>query len=866
MLDRWLVLALAVGASPARAAPPAPPPGQAELAEQSEEEPEIVVKGQKPPGSVVGDIPAELQYSPADIRAYGVSSLSDLLSELAPEIRSDRGRGGEGPVVLLNGRRISSFSEIRDLPTEAILRVEILPEEVALKYGYSANQRVVNVVLRRRFRALTVQADGSTSTERGGTGGTGDVDLLRIRGDNRVNLDAKYQRSGSLTESQRGVVSTATNDPNVTDLSSYRTLRPATDQLSLNAVYARPLTQKISATVNGTLDMSNSDALRGLPGAALLVPGADPFSQSGTDTTVFRYLGTSPLTQDVHTLTGHLGFTLNGDVAKWRLNLSGNYDHGDTRTSTQTGVDASALQSLLAAGDPTLNPFAAIPASLLGDALQSRARALSDSGNIQFVANGPLLTLPAGPLASSVKVGFETQHFDARSDRSGIDQRTSLSRDDANAQLNLDFPLTSRRNHVLGAIGSLSANVNGAANRISDFGTLTTFGYGLTWSPRDGINLILSSTHDEGAPSVQQLGNPVVVTPLVRLYDYRTGQTVDVTQTAGGNPGLEADSRRVQKIGLTVKPFEKTELTLSANYVRSSIRGAIAAFPSPSAAIEAAFPQRFTRDEDGDLTAVDVRPINFARETRAELRWGVNYTMRLKSSRKLIDAYRALREAGGFGQRSGGPGGGSDLPGGAARPPGRDGDAPGGDRPRGGGGGFGGGGGGGRGGGFGGGQGGGRLQLSLYHTWHFRDDILINQGGPRLDLLDGGTTGSGGGQPRHELEFQLGASNNGFGARLTGQWESGTTVTGGTGLATGDLRFSPLATANLRLFADLGQQPALVRHRWARGARITLAVNNLFDTRQRVRDATGITPLGYQPGYLDPLGRTVRISLRKLLF
>ncbi len=61
------------------------------------------------------------------------------------------------PVLLLNGQRISGFRELRDIPTEAIQRVDILPEEVALKYGYRADQKVVNIVLRPRFRSTTVQ-------------------------------------------------------------------------------------------------------------------------------------------------------------------------------------------------------------------------------------------------------------------------------------------------------------------------------------------------------------------------------------------------------------------------------------------------------------------------------------------------------------------------------------------------------------------------------------------------------------------------------------------------------------------------------------------------------------------------------------
>ena len=93
-----------------------------------------------------------------DIRAYGANNITDLLAALAPQTGSAQGRGGGRPVVLLNGHRISGFREIRSIPTEAIERVEILPEEVALTYGYRADQRVVNFVLRERFRALTTEA------------------------------------------------------------------------------------------------------------------------------------------------------------------------------------------------------------------------------------------------------------------------------------------------------------------------------------------------------------------------------------------------------------------------------------------------------------------------------------------------------------------------------------------------------------------------------------------------------------------------------------------------------------------------------------------------------------------------------------
>ena len=143
--------------------------------------------------------------------------------------------------------------------------------------------------------------------------------------------------------------------------------------------------------------------------------------------------------------------------------------------------------------------------------------------------------------------------------------------------------------------------------------------------------------------------------------------------------------------------------------------------------------------------------------------------------------------------------------------------------------------------------------------------MLVQRGGPALDLLNGDAIGSNGGQPRHELEGQAGYSNNGIGVRLSANWQSATDVNGGTLGNPQNLHFSSLGTLGVRLFGDLGQRLDLVKaHPWMRGMRVALAVDNLFDTRQRVTNASGTTPVAYQPDYLNPLGRTVRISIRKL--
>ena len=885
---------------------------------------EVVVTADKPPqpGAVIGEIPPELQLDPADIQAYGVSNIADLLNELAPEIRSDRGRGGEGPVVLLNGRRISGFNEIRDLPTEAILRVDILPEEVALKYGYSANQRVVNIVLQPHFRAETAEAGGGAPTAGGQVSGQAELGVFRIADDHRAHIDLKYQASSALTENERDLTSPSSGqafdllgnvrssppggeiDPalsalvgepvtiagvpvgadgraltvadfaptagnaNASDVGRYRTLLPKTQQVSANGVYSHPIFAGISATVNATFEATSSDALQGLPGAALLVPAGNGFSPFSRPVEVDRYVsGLGPLTQSVDGWTGHLGTTFNRDAGKWRLSLTGAYDHADSKTKSDAGLDVLAMQGLIDSGSPDVNPFGVLPANLLTARPQNTAHSVSDTGNAQFLAAGPLFTVPAGQVRTSLKLGATLNDFSSDSERLGVRRSADLSRNSLNAQANFDVPLTSKRQGFLPMFGELSANLNVAAEQVSDFGTLTTLGYGLNWRPTPKLTLIVSHTRDENAPSVQQLGNPVVTTPGSRLFDYATGQTVDVTSVTGGNPALTADSRDVLKLGATWKPFTDHDLTLVANYIDSSIKNPIVTFPAASAEIEAAFPDRFVRDADGQLIQVDYRPVNFASQSRRELRWGFNYS-------KPIGPKTQPQRGRGPGGRlpgqtslaSGGPP--SDGEGPAPRPDvgaGPPGGGFGGPGP--GGGGFRGGGAGapgGRGGGRGGNQE-GRLQFAVYHTVFFEDEYLVRPGGPVLDLLNGAAAGNGGGQPRNEVEAQLGIAERGMGARLSADWLSGTTVIGAPGSATGNLRFSDISKINLRFFADLGQQKTLVEKApFLKGSRVTLGITNIFDAKVKVRDANGATPLSYQPDYIDPQGRVIRVSFRKL--
>ncbi|MDR7231867.1 hypothetical protein J2X45_002970 [Caulobacter sp. BE264] len=895
--------------------------------EDTEVEAVTITASGKPFGAVLGDIPPEQTFTTADVRAIGVSSVEDLLTELQPQTTS--GLGGD-PVLLLNGRRISGRAEIRDIPTEAIQRVEVLPEEVALKYGYSADQKVVNIVLRQRFRASTLDATLGGSTEGGQMTEQLNWSRLQLNRQGRTNLSVKLQNSDQLLESDRDLVSRSStglydfagnvtpasgatltnlsalagtpvtvagvpasaaasapdlaaflptaNRANTSDITGDRTLLPQNRQLTINSVTNRYILDDISATLNLGLTASQNDSLQGPARARLVLPAASPFSPFGQDVLLYRYLGDQDaLGQRSRNIAGNAGVTLNRDTETLRLSLTGTYERAVNRTETDRSVDIAALQGRLTALDAGLNPFGALPALPLNT---DRAKSTTDTADLQFVANRALAKLRAGDLSTTVKLGAAGSRLEATSIRSGVESDSTLSRGEASAQVSFDLPLASRRKGVRAEIGDLSANLNLAARQVSDFGTLTTLGGGLNWSPIRPVSIILSATRQENAPSIAQLGNPLIVTPASQVFDYVRGTSVDVTRVSGGNPDLKDETRNVLRLGATYRPEKIQGLSLTANYSRTRIDNPVASFPAATAAVEAAFPDRFTRDTDGVLTRIDTRPVNFQKRESEQVRWGFNFSRQIgKAPPPPPGGWRGGRGDGAGRPTSAAPEAASETSapaqaatgaapttGEEAPRPALEGGSPSGEGPR-----FGGSGGGrGFGGGFG--RGGGnpratRLQLALFHTLHLKEQVTVAEGLPVLDLLDGDVLGSNGGQARHQVEAQAGITRYGLGARLTANWKSATHVDGGIGGATTALDFSSLTTVNLRLFADLGVRRELVQaHPLLRGVRLSLAVNNLFDAETKVRDANGATPLTYQPDYLNPRGRVVQFTVRKLLF
>jgi hypothetical protein len=843
---------------------------------------EIVVTAERIKGSVDTDVPPVEVLNEADIASLGASSLTELVAAVAPQANSGRGRGGGMPIILLNGQRVSGFRELRDLPPEAIRQVQIFPEEVALKYGFRPDQRVINFILKDNFASFAAEIEHAQPQDGGFGTNEFETTLTRIGPKTRFNLDVELERSTALTESERDLISSAgsllarggnisglgvngtispalsalagsnvtkagvplgisnpslaqfvstanrLNDGNIGDV---RTLLPRTERLEMNGTWSRSLGPQTILSFNANYALRGSESLLGLPGTSFVLPRSSPFSPFGQDVTLSRYFDAPrPLERESETHVFQTGSTFNHALGTWRWTLTGNYARTANDTRTMRNADFTTLRAGVLAG--TINPFAAdFGANLLFTA-PDISNSLNQNMDLRSTLAGTVLKLPAGDVQMTFASGLTRQMLDSETWRSGVTTDISLRRNIMNHSVNAELPLTSRDFGIGSAIGEWAVNGNIGYSDLSDFGKLLEYGAGLRWAPARNLTFQASITGDENAPGIGQLGNPILVTPNVATYDFTRGESLFINLITGGNAALIGEKRRDVILNANWNPDFIKDFALQFSYFKNNSRNTTAAFPLLTPEIEAAFASRVVRDVQGRLVSIDQRPVNFDRETSQRIRWGFNVSGNIGA---------AAPPRGPFG----GP------PAAATRGPGM---------PRAAGGGFGGGA---RFGAPGGGQP-SRWNVALYHSYRIEEEILIRPGVPVLDLLNGSATSSNGGASRHEVELSGGLFHKGFGLRLQGTYKSATTANG-TGLAgSNDLRFNDIAAVSAFLFINLDQQARVIKAvPLLKGSRIAFRIENILNDIVDVRDQNGNVPLGYQPGYIDPRGRVFELSFRK---
>ncbi|MGV2496517.1 TonB-dependent receptor [Pelagerythrobacter aerophilus] len=869
----------------------------------AEGEEEIVVTAERIRGQVDTDVPPVFELDAEEIASYGAGSIEELIEQLAPQTGSGRGRGEGRPVFLINGQRSGGFREFRRYPPEAIRKVEVLPEEVALQFGYPADQRVINIILQDNFASREVEVEYGMP-DRGGTGnGEIEVSQLTINGNRRLNIGMEYNTTSLLTEDERDIVQTPGSTPTVAgdpDPAPFRSLRGSSDSWELDATLNSTLGDAPGSgtfSVNGGVEHTTGRSLSGLDVVTLTANGES----------AVRTLDDDPLTRRNSSTKFSLGGSVIKPLGLWTLDTTLDASRTEQTTLIDQRRDTGLLQDLVDAGELEID--GALP--VIPRAGVDRAESTSYAADVKSTLRGTPFMLPAGETNLTFDAGYSWNRIESTDTRTNADD-LAQTRGNLSAGVNLGLPIASAREGFLGALGELSLNLAAGVDHLSDFGTLADYTTGLSWKPAERLSLQASYIWREAAPSLSQLGDPIVTEYNVPVYDFAAGESVLATIVSGGNPNLSAETQRDIKVSANyeIDLFDRANIVVE--YFRNRSDDVTQNFPLLTPAIEAAFPNRVVRDPAGNLVSIDRRPITFEGTKSSRLRYGINLFGRVGKeepeggSGERRERMSSGRSSQGEGQGTRGPGGFDpaqmaelrqkfcatpegetpDLSGlperMLARLKGEDGQidpakvaalrermcsADGAARAQRGGGGEGGrrgGGGGMRFGRGGGGDGQGRWYMALYHSIEFENEVLVAPGGPVLDQLSGQAFGNG--VPRHKIELQGGLFYKGLGLRLSGDYQSATRIDGSGLAGSQDLFFDDIAKFNLRAFVNLEQQDWLTGGTpgfW-KGSRLSFSVDNLFDAQQRVTDSSGVVPLSYQPALVDPLGRTFEIEFRKL--
>ena len=611
---------------------------------------------------------------------------------------------------------------------------------------------------------------------------------VRIDHGARINVTGTYTRQDPETEAARNIIQTMPTLPGQPDPADFRSLSPGSSTAVLNATVARPLGGGAGLTINGLIERDSSDALNGI---------------SPTDSD-------RALLSSGRTTTGSIGLGLNKPLGAWLLSATLDGSHVYSSSATDR-----AMATIPEIADTTTDTYTSL-----------------------ITLSGSPAHWAAGDIGLTVKTGYVWSALAGNDSRTGTD--THMLRGNAQVGFSLDIPIASRKNHVLEALGDLSANLNVEAHKLSDFGNLIDIGGGITWKPTTRWALSASYIGTEIAPTLGQLAAPDIATPGVSLYDFVRGETVLATVISGGNPALLRESQHDLKFASNwTLPFGADNDTLVVEYFRNHSDNPTSAFPLLTSAVQTAFAGRIKYNADDQIAVIDETPVTLAMTRSSRVRTSLNLgaisaspIRRWRNDAAACAGLAAVAAV--LVMAAGGPV--------AVAPAADTAVAVADHRHR---------------------MDAGRWNVSLSYSYEIYNTAQLVPGGPVLNQL-GGDAVTGTGVARQTVNLDAGGAYRGFGVRLAGAYASPTHVSASGVPGDLPLDFGSLATLNVRLFMDLGRMPGVVKKvPFLKGSRLSLAVNNVFDGQQKVVDSTGATPLRYQAGYIDPVGRLIKLELRK---
>ncbi|MDY6922338.1 MAG: TonB-dependent receptor [Pseudomonadota bacterium] len=553
---------------------------------------------------------------------------------------------------------VSAFGDPNQIPIAAIERIEVVTDGASAIYGTDAVGGVVNFIVRKNFDGAEITGRYSTtdgydqaglSAVLGKTWSNGNLviaydhddreamlrgtspylrqDLTRFGGnDGRINGATVSARVPVVVTQGGGVIryfsapDNRTNAPltaadmipgaDVVDSADFTDYLPHRTRDSLTAFANLDLTDNISLYYQGFFNRRDSEQ-RSYRVESLTVPASNPYYISGLpgvapgqSITVrypwFKDFGRRYLIATERSFSNTFGTTV--DLGSdWQLDAYATYaiaENCQCEEGPSAGiVNTTALNAMLAAGDPSFNPFSpdpisdAVRARVLGENLQRNKTILTD---IVLKMDGPVMNLASGEVRGALGAEFlkvEGEYRNAGTTTNIDNQFRATYSGDKTREVNslfgeLFIPLVAESSNVP-FVQRLDLSLAARYEHYSDFGDTTNPKVGLTWEVND--ELLVRGTWGKSfrAPSLQENNEDVVTTfiataysngsgdPLIPVTNAITGTSNVLVRVQGGNNDLGPERATTYSLGFDYSPHWLDGFRVSATYYNIEYAGKI---------------------------------------------------------------------------------------------------------------------------------------------------------------------------------------------------------------------------------------------------------------------------------------------------
>lgn len=321
-------------------------------------------------------------------------------------------------------------------------------------------------------------------------------------------------------------------------------------------------------------------------------------------------------------------------LGDWSGVLSLNAQTQDSRSVAQFGagvVESRRRSDSLTASGGLSGRLAGwlVQTNLNSQFARSREDGLQDmTGDMMSVAltgsgQRSLLELPSGHVTANLNANIQGSRSTVDRDQN----RTVHSFQTNTARGTLAIPLTKSGGGAWGGrLGDLAATF-GAGLRQNGGGGGEDVSAGFSWAPHKSVRLNGEwAASTDSVPDIQR-SEPQYYGPPVVVFDFRTGEAVEVLSIRGGNPDLTSPETERWSATASLGPFTSWGLAGNLGYQRRESTNGISSLPELTEDVEAAFPDHFHRDADGRLISIDYRPLNLSSTLTEVLNAGINFNL-----------------------------------------------------------------------------------------------------------------------------------------------------------------------------------------------------------------------------------------------